>query len=176
MLTYTYPSVTLDKVPQFLACKQRWIMVDPPHWAVTQIFLEVWHKAGFVRDIAVSLFSSFLIGESVAKMSQVGPHENGWNDVLSEIHDLSTRRKRKCVVCSWRLAEEFDLTIEVFFLVEQEESQMEGFDSRQCIVFGAQGEEDVWNKEALEVEFCCLGGRETQTVEVGGVGRYLCIT
>lgn len=45
--------------------------------------------------------------------------------------------------------EEFDLTIEVFFPVEQGESQMEGFDSRQCIVFGAQGEEDVWNKEAF---------------------------
>ena len=26
---------------------------------------------------------------------------------------------------------------------------VEGFDSRQCIVFGAQGEEDVWNKEAF---------------------------
>ena len=47
--------------------------------------------------------------------------------------------------------EEFDLTIEVFFFpVEQGESQMvECFDSRQCIVVGAQGEEDVWNKEAF---------------------------
>lgn len=48
---------------------------------------------------------------------------------------------------------EFDFTIEFFFFffsVEQGESQMvEGFDSRQCIVFGAQGEEDVWNKEAF---------------------------
>ena len=50
--------------------------------------------------------------------------------------------------------EEFDFTIEFcfFFSVEQGESQMvEGFDSRQCIVFGAQGEEDVWRSEERRV-------------------------
>ena len=47
---------------------------------------------------------------------------------------------------------------------------VEGFDSRQCIVFGAQGEENVWNKEAGEVYFCCLGGRKKCRLQGRGSG------
>lgn len=150
MLTYSYPSVTLDKVPQFLACKQRWIMVDPSHWAITQIFLEsgLAQSRLSIRGIAVLLLFFPHWRKCCSKDVSSGSLQNGWNDILVEIHDLSIGRKRKCMVCSWRLAKNMT-SLFLFSSVEQGESQVvEGFDSRQCIVFGAQGEEDVWNKEA----------------------------
>ena len=121
-------------------------MVDPSPWAVTQVFLGLAQSRLSIRGIAALLLFFPHQRKCCSKDVSSGALQNGWNDVLGEIHDLSTGRKRKCVVCSFRSYRVFFF----FFSVEQGESQMvEGFDSRQCIVFGAQGEEDVWNKEAF---------------------------
>ena len=172
MLTYSYPSVTLDKVPQFLACKQRWIMVDPSHWAITQIFLELSLAQSrlSIRGIAALILFFPHRRRCCSKDVSSGALQNGWNDVLVEIHDLGIGRKRNCMVCSWRLVKNLT-SLFLFSSVEQGESHVvEGFDSRQCIVFGAQGEENVWNKEAGEVYFCCLGGRKKCRLQGQGSG------
>ena len=95
MLTYSYPSVTLDKVPQFLACKQRWIMVDPSHWAITQIFLELSLAQSrlSIRGIAALILFFPHRRRCCSKDVSSGALQNGWNDVLVEIHDLGIGRK-----------------------------------------------------------------------------------